>query len=371
MAESLPTLAAKDDAHKIVQSIVGAVQTLTRWKPSRWNGTIYVATAPGRIDGARRSWRLEPGRWFDGDAVIANPDGSMTIRRDALEWTRNAWAGKLKHKNNFKAHQAILGMVSAAVELNRNPDPGPGASHDEDPASKVLTLGLTRDFARRHTGEIIVVTGLNDNDRLLDINPVVNTDLHASSAAARFTEGLAESGFANMPVGELRRQLIGTAPAERWNWIADGLMKAHLAGRDILPENRRDLRERLADLAHDNYAEVAGIPARIAGMRPEPALRPRHRIDQATKLGETLANHTLTQLAVKNWGSAITLESDHPAIDEVRDAADRLRVPVEKLRSLIDDANAPAGSPPRDGADAPQGRPVAGADRRSEPGTSL
>ncbi|NUS00832.1 MAG: hypothetical protein HOV67_36905 [Kribbellaceae bacterium] len=337
-----PTERKLDDAdrgYRLVGDLIHAVEYRLRL-PTAWNGTVYLASAPTVFDRAGRSFNGEADPLYDWDAVTVNGDRSLTVRADLLEHALDAEDGRLKPKNNYKAHQSVLRMVHAAVTLSRHERKYDAAEvFREDAASDVLTLGLSQDWAWDHgkqnnTHTVVADLDLNKRAPRMTASRVVDLVPYARTAAAAFVTDLAQA--ARRPRDVTHRELVSTHPAERWNQIGDWLIDANLEGL-IDPEARRELRARLATIARDNYMDVARIPHRLHDMPRNTSVE---RVQFAAALrdrGDRAGRNTMLRLNMHIKGKQVRWGDRDRELDEaVRRAASELDVPVDKLRQLME-----------------------------------
>jgi hypothetical protein len=356
-------LDSTDRGYQLVRDLIESVETRLR-VPSAWNGVVYTTPSPSRMG---RAWNGGPDPLHDWDAVTANADHSLTVRADLLRHALKAQTSRLDVRENFEAHQSVLRMVHEAVILSRHDlTEHPQPSHREDEASDMLTIGLARDWALPNTNTVITDIDLNTRNPRLTASRVVDGIPHATAAAHRFVSDLAQA--ARRPRDVTHRELVSTHPTQRWNQIADWLIDSNLQGL-IRPEQRDQVRSELADIAHKYYAEVAGIPDRVADM---PAATPTDRVALAgayRRRGGKDGESTLLRLNIHIKGLQVSWGGREDATDPVQRAARDLGIPVEKLQSLLDSSPSTGSTTPQDTTRPAPGQHSA-TPRRPTPGTA-
>jgi hypothetical protein len=331
-----------DRGYELVKDLIHAVEYRLR-VPTAWNGVLHERAAPTVFDRAGRSWNGEHGPMWDWDAVGVNDDHSLTVRADLLEHPLDAQAGRLKMKNNFKAHQSLLRLVHAAVTNSRHDRRyDPSEVFAENDASDVLTLGLSQDWAfdqgkQLNTHTVVADLDLNKLAPRLTASRVVDLMPYARTAAHAFVTDLAQA--ARRPRDVTHRELVGTHPAERWNQIGDWLIDSNLQGT-IGPDARTQLRKELATVARQNYLDVARIPDRLHDM---PRGTSVERVQFAGALrdrGARAGKNTLLRLNMHIKGAQVNWGDRGPELARVERAAAELGVPVDKLRELMQSSTA-------------------------------
>jgi len=363
MAANERELDPTDRGYRLMHDLIHAVEYRLRISTA-WNGVLYEAPAPTRLDRMGRSFNGDTNPLYDWDTVTLNDDRSLTVRADLLDHVLDAQSGKLNPKNNFKAHQSVLRMVHEAVSASRH-DRKYDASevYAENAASDVLTLGLSQDWAWDHgkqnnTHTVVADLDLNKRAPRLTASRVVDLVPHARTAAHAFVTELAQA--ARRPRDVTHRELVGTHPAERWNQIGDWLIDSNLQGV-IGAEARVELRKQLATIARANYLEVARIPDRVQDM---PRGTSVERVQFAAALrdrGAREGKNTLLRLNMHIKGTQVEWGNRGPELERV---ADQLGVPVDKLRELMESSKANGNGARGDGT--PLQRPTA--QRRSGQG---
>jgi hypothetical protein len=361
MAADIRELGSSDQGYHLVHDLVGAVAHRLR-VPTAWNGILYETEAPSR---ALRSLKGERNPVYDWDTVTVNGDHSLTVRSDALGYALDAQSGRLKMKNNYKAHQSLLRMVQAAVSNSRQERRyDPRICPTEDAASHALDIGLSLEWAWDHwtkdqhnTHDVIADCDLNVRTPRLTSSRVVDLMPYANRAARVFVTELAKA--ARQPRDVTHRDLVGTHPRERWNQIADWLIKSNLQGLQISDAAHAKLRSELAGIAHDRYLVVARIPVRLAEMPRKTSIARVHYAAAHRDRGAREGLDVLVRMNMHIKGTQVEWSKRRAELDPMQEMADTSGVPVEKLRAFLESNRTTAASP-RSGADAPTGRPGEG-----------
>jgi hypothetical protein len=355
MAANVRELGSSDRGYHLVHDVIQAVAYRLR-VDSAWNGVLYEATAPGLLGRAGRSWNGERDPLYDWDTVTVNRDHSLTVRGDALGYALDARAGRLKMKDNYKAHQSLLRMVQASV-MNSRQDLryDPRDRRPEDAASDALDVGLSLDWAwdsgkaQHNTHDVISDCDLNKFTPRLTSSRVVDLVPYARTATHVFVSELAKA--ARQPRDVTHRELVGTHPTERWSQIADWLIKSNVQGLDVTTVAHANLRRELANIAHAKYLIVAGIPGRLADMPRSTSIQ---RVQFAAAHRDRGGREGLDALVRMNMhikGTQVNWKERRSELDPVNDAAANLGVSPDQLRKFLD--SQAGGAAPRDDAGRP------------------